>query len=328
MVLAVGAIWLLVLAVGAVLAGMAVSQAGYRVREGAVAPVMPETQTAMWLALGGSGAFPTAAPTATATPFPMTYTLITSVPPEVSPPPTLTPTTLPFYEGPMVIGYSVGGRPIEVHRFGDGSRAYMIVAGIHGGYEVNTIRLADEIIAYFLTYPEEIPLDARLYILRAFNPDGASLPYDADGRANLHGVDLNRNFPVEWAAQWDRQGCWDYRVTHGGTGPASEPETQAFMRFVVGHPLIALVSFHAMAPGFYPAGDPVDPASDRLSMYLSKASGYPYPSIDLGCYMTGSLPDWVMTMGAAAVDVELTDHYGTDFEINVKLVKALLGWLP
>ena len=44
--------------------------------------------------------------------------------------------------------------------------------------------------------------------------------------------------------------------------------------------------------------------------------------------MTGSLVDWALTTGAAGVDVELTDHWETEFNINLTLVQALLRWEP
>jgi hypothetical protein len=41
-----------------------------------------------------------------------------------------------------IIGYSVEGRPLEVYTFGDGEHERMLVAGIHGGDEWNTVTLA------------------------------------------------------------------------------------------------------------------------------------------------------------------------------------------
>jgi hypothetical protein len=55
------------------------------------------------------------------------------------------------------MGYSVSGRPIEVYAFGNGEREKMIVAGIHGGYEWNTIALADELIRHIFDNPESSP---------------------------------------------------------------------------------------------------------------------------------------------------------------------------
>jgi hypothetical protein len=60
--------------------------------------------------------------------------------------PTVSPTPSPFLRGPITIGTSVAGRDLEVFQFGSGDSHRMIVAGIHGGYEGNTIRLADELI--------------------------------------------------------------------------------------------------------------------------------------------------------------------------------------
>ena len=71
----------------------------------------------------------------------------------------------------------------------------MIVAGIHGGYESNTIELADELIDYLDNYPEIVPPDQTLYILRALNPDGLARSKGFGGRANENNVDINRNFP-------------------------------------------------------------------------------------------------------------------------------------
>jgi hypothetical protein len=107
---------------------------------------------------------------------------------------------------PAVIGSSVSGRLIEVYRFGLGEEERMIVAGIHGGYEWNTIALADQLITYISENPGIIPSDVSLFVLRNLNPDGDARDHGIDGRVNDHGVDLNRNFPVNWSADWPPAG--------------------------------------------------------------------------------------------------------------------------
>src|ERR671925_188925 len=57
--------------------------------------------------------------------------------------PTATPLVLSNGRTPERIGYSTQGKPIEVYTFGDGEHERMIVAGIHGGNEWNTIALAN-----------------------------------------------------------------------------------------------------------------------------------------------------------------------------------------
>jgi hypothetical protein len=78
----------------------------------------------------------------------------------------------------------------------------------------------------------------------------------------------------------------------------------------------------------YPAGKPPDEDSEKLAQALSKVSGYPYPAFQTGCQMTGPLVDWVAATNAAALDIELPNHWGTDFDTNLKIVLALLNWLP
>ncbi len=225
-----------------------------------------------------------------------------------------------------VIGYSVSGRPIEVYTFGNGERQKMIVAGIHGGYEWNTIALADELIQHIFDNPDIIPSDVTLFILRNLNPDGDARAHNVDGRVNDHGVDLNRNFPTNWAATWDRDGCWNYRPTTGGARPGSEPETRALMYFLQSQRVETLISYHSAALGVFPGGEPWEENSIEFAQALAKVTGYRFPPIDTGCIYTGTLADYAVEMGATAVDMELSTHRYTDFEQNLKALEVLLNW--
>jgi murein tripeptide amidase MpaA len=227
---------------------------------------------------------------------------------------------------PIIIGHSVTGKPLEVYQFGNGPIEKMIVAGIHGGYEWNTIALADELIEYLETHPEVIPPDHTLYLLRAFNPDGYDRSRGFGGRANDNNVDLNRNFPSDWQQEWPRAGCWDYIPIEGGSSSASEPETQALMEFIDTHNIQAFISYHSAALGIFPGGQPADPGSISLAETIASVSDYPYPPIDAGCVFTGQLVDWVSDQGIPGVDIELTNHQETDFEINLAILSVFLDW--
>jgi len=264
----------------------------------------------------------TAMPSPTSTPLPPTPTA-TTPPPMPSPIP---PTPTPSIPQPQIIGYSVAGKPLEVYQFGNGPIEKMIVAGIHGGYEWNTIVLADELIQYLESHSEIIPSDHTLYILRAFNPDGFERSRGFGGRANENNVDLNRNFPSNWKIEWPRPGCWDYIPITGGVSAASEPETQALMAFVETHDLQAFISYHSAALGIFPGGQPPDKGSLSLAQAMAEVSAYPYPPIDAGCLYTGQLVDWVSDQGIAGVDVELTNHQDSDFEINLGILSVFLDW--
>jgi hypothetical protein len=224
------------------------------------------------------------------------------------------------------VGYSVSGRPIEVYTFGKGEREKMIVAGIHGGYEWNTIALADELIRYIFEHPEIIPSDVTLHIMRNMNPDGDARDHGIDGRVNDHGVDLNRNFPSNWKKEWDRTGCWILTPTTGGPSPGSEPETRAVMYFLQSHKVETLISYHSAALGVFPGGVPWEADSKKFAKALSKATGYPYPPIDTGCEYTGTLADYAVSLDITAVDMELSTHKYTDFEENLKALEVLLNW--
>ncbi|MCK6539328.1 MAG: M14 family metallopeptidase [Anaerolineales bacterium] len=264
---------------------------------------------------------------------PTSYYLPTLTPNPFFTPPvfeTSTPFVLDHGQQSNIIGLSHQGRPIDVYTFGSGEREYLIVAGIHGGYEGNTIGLANELIRYIIDHPEIIPSDVTLYIIRNMNPDGEARDSGVDGRVNHRGVDLNRNFPSQnWVADWDRDGCWIWRPTTGGSYGGSEPETRAVMSFISTHDTLAIISYHSAALGVFPGGDPWQPDSIRLAKALAKATGYPYPPIDTGCEYTGTLADWAVENGVgAAVDMELANHRDTDFKQNLEALKVLLNFVP
>ncbi|MGE5073522.1 MAG: hypothetical protein ACM3MF_08850, partial [Anaerolineae bacterium] len=87
-----------------------------------------------------------------------------------------TPTPFVFGDGPEpgVLGYSVEGRPIKIYTFGQGEVNYLIVAGIHGGYEGNTVDLANQVLVYLSHHPEAVPSGATLYIIPDMNPDAVA----------------------------------------------------------------------------------------------------------------------------------------------------------
>jgi hypothetical protein len=203
----------------------------------------------------------------------------------------------------------------------------MIIAGIHGGYEWNTIALADQLITYIENNPGIIPDEITLYILRSANPDGEIRGKGSVGRANENGVDINRNFPANWSAEWDRLGCWNHLPITAGTRPMSEPETGAIMRFILSNQIEALISYHSAALGIFAGGQPPHPESHDLAETLAEVAPYTYPPpYETGCEYTGQLTDWAANHNIPAVDIELTNHEDIDFEINLKILSAFLEW--
>jgi len=102
----------------------------------------------------------------------------------------------------------------------------------------------------------------------------------------------------------------------------------ALMQFILDHDFYGLISYHSAALGIFPGGSPPDVAAQRLAAALAAVSGYRYPARDYGCEYTGQFADWAVSQGIPAVDVELTTHSDTDFDINVAVLDTFLRWRP
>ena len=64
----------------------------------------------------------------------------------------------------------------------------------------------------------------------------------------------------------------------------------------------------------------------RLAQEIKSVTTYPYPPIHTGCIYNGSLADYAVSVGAAAVDMELTNHKDTDFAMNLRVLIAMLSF--
>ncbi|MGA7757809.1 MAG: DUF2817 domain-containing protein [Ilumatobacteraceae bacterium] len=135
----------------------------------------------------------------------------------LAPPPTGPPGPLDLAQDLVGLGYSVEGRPIFAERYGTpGGRRVLVVGVIHGN-EDDGLAIVDELRR------RAVPDGVELWIVESMNPDGVA----NQDRHNGNEVDLNRNFPYKWGpigAPGDGQ--------YAGTGPASEPETQAMINFM------------------------------------------------------------------------------------------------
>ena len=143
-------------------------------------------------------------PTALPRMAPTTLAVVAQGAPPVAPPaavpPVPTATVQPLFEGPFSYGHSFGGRSLLAYRLGSGPSVHVIVGGIHGGYEWNTVTLISGTLKYLQENPSLVPDDVTLYVIPCANPDGYAAGTDRErGRMNGNGVDLNRN--------------WDYHLS-------------------------------------------------------------------------------------------------------------------
>ena len=130
------------------------------------------------------------------------------------------------YTARRAFGTSVEGRDLAAfHRVGGPapSRRVVVVGTVHGE-EPAGIEVVDALRSAVL------PADIDLWLVPTGNPDGLAV----GRRTNDHGVDLNRNFPQNWAPNGSPT---DVTSHYSGPSPGSEPETQAMMALLTAvHP--------------------------------------------------------------------------------------------
>lgn len=236
---------------------------------------------------------------------------------------------------PLEIGRSAGGRPLLAWQLGDGPASVILIGGLHGGYEWNTILLVEELLAYFRANPAALPGNLTLHLVPNANPDGliavtgpsgtitpSHLSTDTTpGRFNGRGVDLNRN----WDCNWSPQALWRDRSVPPGDAPFSEPETQALRDYLLALRPSVVIFYHSAANGVYVSGCPdPHPRSYELADLYGAAAGYAvYPLFD-HYTITGDAGDWLTTQGVASFSVELTNHEALDWEQNLAAITELL----
>jgi hypothetical protein len=101
--------------------------------------------------------------------------------------------------------------------------------------------------------------DNEIWIMPMFNVDGNNKMWTSDSmwRKNVrggYGVDLNRNYPTGWNSCRGSSG-WRSSQTYRGPSPASEPETQAMMKFIEKVRPVFDISYHSYSElVIYPYG--------------------------------------------------------------------------
>ena len=237
------------------------------------------------------------------------------------------------------IGYSHKMQPIIGYSFGEGPTHLVLIGGMHGGYEANTVRLAYRLISFF-QHETELPTGMQITVVPVANPDGlhavtgstgslasisASPELRAKGRFNERGVDLNRNFDCNW----QKQSNWGMQTVSAGTEVFSEPEAQAIKDFMLEHMPNAALFLHSKANGVFASAcnTPIHEQTLALTRVYAEASGYPaYESFD-AYPITGDAEGYLASIGIPAITVELSTHEDIEWEENKKGIEAVMGHL-
>ncbi len=224
----------------------------------------------------------------------------------------------------QTIGSSQDGRPLTVYEVGSGPRALFIMGGQHGGPEVNTVRLAWELLSHFGENPQEIPPELRLVVMPEANPDGLA----RGSRQYVSGVDPNRNWGgADWASDAaDSNGA--FRRGLGGAEPFSEPETQAIRDYVLALKPALVINYHSRG-GFILGG-----RAGTLAEAYARASGYSRPTAGaggvsgvLGYRATGSMNVWLGEQGIPGMLIELATNDDPEFARNLAGLRSVMAML-
>lgn len=242
-----------------------------------------------------------------------------------------------------VIGQSAEGRDIKAYHYGTGTTTELLfVGGIHGGYEWNTVLVAEETRSYLKANPNLIPANVKVTVIPVLNPDGlnkvvgtSTAQFAASdvsnsettviaGRFNGNTVDLNRNFDCDWQAE----GKWQNKTVSGGTAAFSEPESQAIKNYIETKNPRAVIVWYSAAGGVYSSSchNGIMAETRALTNLYAKASGYPAHE-DFNFYeITGDMVNWLAKKNVPAISVLLTNHTDTEWSKNKAGIDALLKY--
>jgi predicted deacylase len=225
----------------------------------------------------------------------------------------------------LMIGMSVEARPIEVYTFGTGETNLLFVGGIHGGYEANTVRLAQAMIEEFQLDISMIPESVTVHIIPNLNPDGYALPTTASAQArrfNANNIDLNRNFDC----RWQPESTWRSAVVSAGLTPFSEPEAITLRDYVRTVNPNAAVFWHSTGNAVFTSecGNGILDATEVLMNTYASAANYEAAGLWTAYPVTGDAEGWLASIGIPAVTVELETREGIEWERNWAGVLATL----
>ena len=240
-----------------------------------------------------------------------------------------------------VIGKSVDGNNITAYHYGSGEKEILFVAGVHAGYDWNTVLVARELMNYLKTDETVIPANLKVTVIPVLNPDGLKKVVGTTGdftktnvssvssvveagRFNGNTVDINRNFDCDW----QENAKWQSKTVSGGTSVFSEPESLAVKNYVETNKPTAVVSWYSAAGGVYASSchNSVSTETNALTQKFADASGYPaYQSFDFYA-TTGDMVNWFAKINIPAISVLLTNHTDTEWTKNKAGVDAVLKY--
>ncbi|MGI6086297.1 MAG: M14 family zinc carboxypeptidase [Acetivibrionales bacterium] len=179
------------------------------------------------------------------------------------------------------IGNSVEGRELLLIKLGKGEKKIILCGSHHAREYISSSYLMKMVEEYSRAYTNsgnfgeynvrEILDRISMYIVPMVNPDGVNLvnkgpgtvnnqyavetmvmlrPSYREWKANINGVDLNRQYPAKWEEKYDevRKPASE---SFKGTAAATEPEVRAMMKLTAENEFILAASFHTKGNVIY-----------------------------------------------------------------------------
>ncbi|HWR23731.1 MAG TPA: M14 family zinc carboxypeptidase [Feifaniaceae bacterium] len=198
------------------------------------------------------------------------------------------------------IGKSVEGRDLTLLQIGKGETKLLLLGAHHAREYITSTFLMETADAYAGTYEagtENLLDSVTVYIVPMVNPDGVNLVQNgpdaakdpqavkamrmlkdsySEWKANINGVDLNRQYPCHWeekASNTDVPSSEMYK----GTAAATEPEVQAVMKLCGENAFAMAASFHTKGEVIYWADSGTEDAIEAaapIAQSIAEATGY------------------------------------------------------
>ncbi|BDH60476.1 hypothetical protein MTP04_06060 [Lysinibacillus sp. PLM2] len=237
------------------------------------------------------------------------------------------------------IGASVEGRPLYALKIGNGKEEIIMDASMHAREHMTTNVLLEMIDEYtyayinekkYGTYNVKALLDkVSIWYVPMMNPDGVTLVQTKANstaatkllnkgsvnynrwKANIRGVDLNRNFDGGWITKASTKYA-SYK-NYKGTKAFSEPESRALRDFVAKHKFKSYISYHSSGSVLYYFHHQTSTQLKRdlaLANSIKKETGYSImpPTGETG---SGASTDWfIMNYKMPGITVEIAPFQG------------------
>ncbi|SOC11507.1 zinc carboxypeptidase [Ureibacillus xyleni] len=237
------------------------------------------------------------------------------------------------------IGASVQGKTMYALKVGNGKKEILMDASMHAREHMTTNVLLEMIDQYtyhyvkgtkFNNYQVKTLLNqVSIWFVPMMNPDGVTLVQSKENasaatkklnngstnynrwKANIRGVDLNRNFDGGWATKASSKAA-SYK-NYKGNKPFSEPESQALRSFVAKHQFKSYISYHSSGSVLYYYHHQKGSQLTRdlsVAKMISKVTGYRVlpPTGETG---SGASTDWfIMNYKMPGITVEIAPAVG------------------